>query len=135
MSSIDIGNRIKEAIKNAGGYAVISSKTGITTRTLTRITSGETDPKLSNFLSISEATGVNINYLAYGVMNGKEEELSAQMSEEIQKFQEAMATFEENAKEMAALRKIIMNQMDDPSFEKALEGIEIANGQIRLKSK
>ncbi|ENY3835640.1 helix-turn-helix transcriptional regulator [Vibrio vulnificus] len=130
MLDSGVSERIKEAIKEAGGYKVISESTGLNTRTLTRITSGETDPKLSNFLSISEATGVSINYLAYGVINGKEEELSA----EIQKFQEVMATFEENAKEMAALRKIIMNQMDDPSFAKALEGIEIANGQIRLKN-
>ncbi|MEI8632582.1 hypothetical protein P4S72_12530 [Vibrio sp. PP-XX7] len=49
MANSDIAERIKEAIKNSGGYEAVSLNTGMNIRTLTRITSGTTDPKLTNF--------------------------------------------------------------------------------------
>ncbi|MEI8632581.1 hypothetical protein P4S72_12525 [Vibrio sp. PP-XX7] len=67
MANSDISERIKEAIKNSGGYEAVSLNTGINIRTLTELLLAHTDQKLTNFLAIAEATNTSIYYLIYGI--------------------------------------------------------------------
>ncbi|BDU37157.1 hypothetical protein [Vibrio nigripulchritudo] len=58
--------RIKEAIKAAGGYEHVSECTGINLRTLKRIAAGQTDPRFSDVIEISRVTGIGINHFVHG---------------------------------------------------------------------
>ena len=65
MSANRRAEQFKRAILKKGAtYDIISDITGISTRTLKRIASGETDPRFSDVIKISEATGVDIYQLA-----------------------------------------------------------------------
>lgn len=57
--------RLKKAILSAGTYEEVSDKTGISVRTLVRLASGQTEPKFSDVLRLSEVTGVDLYKLAY----------------------------------------------------------------------
>ncbi|TCW21824.1 helix-turn-helix transcriptional regulator [Vibrio crassostreae] len=104
MLDSGIAARIKEAIKEAGGYKVISENTGLNIRTLTRITSGETDPKLSNFLSISQATGTSLNYLAFGTSTEQESNITS----ELKQLQDALLQFENYSQYMEEINSRII---------------------------
>ena len=58
--------RIKQSIKNNGGYESISDITGINSRTLKRMASGETEPKFKDIIALSQATGLSCDYFAFG---------------------------------------------------------------------
>ncbi|PKF48659.1 helix-turn-helix domain-containing protein [Enterovibrio nigricans] len=65
MSVEKRAEQFKRAILRKGAtYEIISDITGISSRTLKRIASGETDPRFSDVIKISEATGVDIYQLA-----------------------------------------------------------------------
>lgn len=65
MSVNKRAEQFKRAILRKGAtYDIISDITGISSRTLKRIASGETDPRFSDVIKISEATGVDIYQLA-----------------------------------------------------------------------
>lgn len=65
MPDQDIAERIRETIKIRGGYERISEQTGINVRTLTRIATGKTEPKLKDVIAISQVTGRSIHYFVY----------------------------------------------------------------------
>lgn len=57
--------QFKRAIQKDGGtYDTVSQMTGINSRTLKRIAAGETDPRFSDVIKISKATGVDLYQLA-----------------------------------------------------------------------
>lgn len=66
MSIEERANRIKDSIKNAGGYESVSAKTGINSRTLKRIASGETEPKFKDIIALNNLTGLGCDFYAYG---------------------------------------------------------------------
>ncbi|BCK31595.1 hypothetical protein VCSRO96_1347 [Vibrio cholerae] len=76
MPNQEIALRIKEIIKDYGGYEKMSEKIGVHTQTLLRIAGGKTEPKLKDVVSIAEATGVKLDYIVYGLTNEESQELS-----------------------------------------------------------
>ncbi|WP_159147784.1 helix-turn-helix domain-containing protein, partial [Klebsiella pneumoniae] len=74
MSEVSIADRIKKAIIDNGGYQNISDVTGISKSTLARMAANQTEPKLKDVMAISKATGVSLNYIAYGMLTEDEEE-------------------------------------------------------------
>ncbi len=73
MSEVSIADRIKKAIIDNGGYQNISDVTGISKSTLARM--GQSDrAKAQRRYAISKATGVSLNYIAYGMLTEDEEE-------------------------------------------------------------
>lgn len=66
MSNNDKANRIKDAIKSHGGYEAMSDRTGINSRTLKRMSSGETEPKFKDIITLSLATNLSCDYFAFG---------------------------------------------------------------------
>ncbi|EPE2650656.1 helix-turn-helix domain-containing protein [Vibrio fluvialis] len=67
-----VAERIKLAIRDAGGYEHISEITGISLSTLKRIATGKTDPKFKDVVAITEATEAPLLYIAYGIGSGFE---------------------------------------------------------------
>lgn len=78
MSEMNIADRIKKAIIDNGGYQQISDETGISKSTLARTASGQTEPKFKDVIAISRATGVSLNYMAYGMLTEDEEDSAIQ---------------------------------------------------------
>ena len=58
-------NRLKQAIKRAGGNAVVAQRAGISMSTLSNYIAGR-DMKVSFMIAIADACGVNIAWLAAG---------------------------------------------------------------------
>ena len=112
MLDSGVAERIKEAIKEAGGYKAISESTGLNIRTLTRITSGETDPKLSNFLAIAKATNTSLNYLAFGVSTEQETSNAQSVTSELKKLQDALLQFESYSQDMEEMRGLYKSVLE-----------------------
>ena len=66
MADLDRSERIKQSVKNNGGYEAVSDITGINSRTLKRMASGETEPKFKDIIAISQATGLSCDFFAFG---------------------------------------------------------------------
>ncbi|EAA7364339.1 helix-turn-helix transcriptional regulator [Salmonella enterica] len=66
---ISCAERIKSSILSNFTYDDIENETGISSRTLKRLASGERDPKLSEIRQIAKATGKNPIWLAFGDLN------------------------------------------------------------------
>ena len=66
MADKQRAERIKKAILEHGTYEEVSNKTGIAVRTLVRTAGGQTEPRFSDVLKISEVTGIDLFKLAYG---------------------------------------------------------------------
>ena len=66
MTETSIAQRINDAITQNGGYQKVSDTTGISVSTLVRAAKGKTEPKLKDVIAICEATGVPLNFIAYG---------------------------------------------------------------------
>ncbi len=89
ISGIDaLPERIKHAIKDNGGYDLVSEYTDISVSTLKRIAAGKTEPKFKDIVSIAEATRTPLMFLAYGngsILESKFEMLMADMIREARK--------------------------------------------------
>ncbi|EEJ1168874.1 helix-turn-helix transcriptional regulator [Salmonella enterica subsp. enterica serovar Typhimurium] len=66
MSNNNRADRLKAAMLEYGTYEEMADKIGISSRTLVRIATGRTEPKFTDVLKISEVTGVDLIWLAYG---------------------------------------------------------------------
>lgn len=76
MPNQEIALRIKEIIKDYGGYEKMSERIGIHTQTLLRIAGGKTEPKLKDVISISEATGIKLDYIVYGISDSEAQDVT-----------------------------------------------------------
>lgn len=61
-----VSERLRTVILTNGGYEKMSHLTGINSRTLKRAALGDTDPKLSIVVAISEVSGVSLSELVLG---------------------------------------------------------------------
>lgn len=66
MADMGIAERLKSAILNKGTYEEMSEMTGISVSTLVRISSGKTEPKLSDIIKISNVTERSMDWICYG---------------------------------------------------------------------
>lgn len=65
--------RLKLAVKSAGGVALISQQADIPKRTLETYLSGQTEPKVSKIIAIAESCGVSVGWLMTGEGEQREE--------------------------------------------------------------
>jgi len=73
MADMGIAERLKSAILNKGTYEEISEMTGISVSTLVRISSGKTEPKLSDIIKISNVTERSMDWICYGDAESQKE--------------------------------------------------------------
>jgi phage repressor protein C with HTH and peptisase S24 domain len=62
----EIGRRLAFAVRKSGGNNVISEKTGITTRSLSRYLAGQHEMPMLTAVALAEATGVSLKWLLSG---------------------------------------------------------------------
>lgn len=58
--------RLKLAVKSAGGVALISQQADIPKRTLETYLSGQTEPKVSKIIAIAKSCGIDVGWLMTG---------------------------------------------------------------------
>ncbi|MDE1314112.1 helix-turn-helix domain-containing protein [Vibrio aestuarianus] len=75
MADKNRAERFKAAILATGTYEEVAEKSGVSVSTLVRISSGKTDPKLSDAVKIAKITRQNLNDLVYG--ETKEQQVEA----------------------------------------------------------
>lgn len=82
-SKREVAERIKEALKKAGGPNVVSAKTGIPLRTLANYASEKSEPKIGALVRIASACGVSLDWLAgQGDQSTLTERVSGQLGDE-----------------------------------------------------
>ncbi len=65
MSARMVAERIREAVKHAGGHRVVTTRSGIKGRTLSSLLGGQ-EPKHGQIVAVAETCGVSIEWLATG---------------------------------------------------------------------
>ncbi len=133
----NLPERVKHAIKDNGGYDLISEYTNISVSTLKRIAAGKTEPKFKDIVSIAEATRTPIMFLTYGngrILEGKFEMLISDIIREARKKDydisamkmsfgmvlgslKTVAATPEQKKDLDDFLVIIMYEFDDPLLE------------------
>lgn len=63
---LQISERIREAIRESGGNAVVSEKSGVPLKTVSNYTTGATEPKIVSLSQISQTCGVSLDWIATG---------------------------------------------------------------------
>ncbi len=61
----EIGHRLVQAVKAAGGNQIVSAKSGVPLRTLGNLLGGQ-EMKVSQAIRLAEATGVSVQWLLLG---------------------------------------------------------------------
>lgn len=61
-----VTERLRVAVKDAGGHGRVSEQSGITSRTLSNLLAGQ-EPKLSQLLAIARTCDVRLEWLATGI--------------------------------------------------------------------
>lgn len=64
-AALDLRERIRSAVQNAGGYSAVADKPGLPGRTLSRLLAGQ-EPKMSHVVDLASATSVRIEWLVTG---------------------------------------------------------------------